>query len=121
MYVRETYPATALLTIDHSVQTMSQRKLALRGLLFLSLLGLSGLIHAWTDSAALETLQKRALFGGTACTLAAKYGYVRSFRDRDLSNYFRLELARCQWRQKTDVDSFGNIPILSLVLSRLLW
>ena len=100
---------TALFASCHSALAMSQRKLALRGLLLLCLLGLSSVINAWTDKSVLETLQKRALFGGTACTLAANYGYVRAPRCQGKTKCCGLELDRGERREKSDDDWRGQL------------
>lgn len=72
--------------------TMARLRLELKGLLLLALLSLAGSIHAWTDLNVKMQLEKRALLGGTACTLAAKYGYVRDPIGKNTS--FRTNFTR---------------------------
>lgn len=68
---------------------MSGSHLRLKALFFLALLGLSGFAKAWTDLQVQLAVEKRALLGGNACTLATQYGYVR-YRSTQLDRYLSL-------------------------------
>ena len=61
----------------HFLLDMSSKHQPLKALSLLFLLGLANVARAWTDMEAKMVLEARAALGGTACTLAAKYGYVR--------------------------------------------
>lgn len=74
---------TQKLTVQrHSSFKMAHVNPASKALVLLAILGFSNIIHAWTDVAVQREMNARMALGGTACTLATKYGYVRHIKAR---------------------------------------
>jgi len=107
---------------------MPRMNSASKALLLMALLGFAGVINAWTDKAALEAMQKRALLGGTACTLAAKYGYVRALSSiyvmmcvRYTARYHIQTQQKPAWCHFAAVSPFGcrnqlDLPLYAICL-----